>query len=105
MSSAEYNTMVQCTPQLIDALVEGLQRVSESLFAAGLISPDIRDLVLDTVHTRREKTSRLVASMTHRVNSSPSDFDKLVSILKEQGPWTNHIVSHLISTYTANKFS
>ena len=104
MPSPEYKTMVRCTPQLIDELVQGLQRVSENLFAVGLISPDVRDQVLDTVHTRREKTSRLVASITDRVKSTPSDFDKFVSILKEQGLWTNHIVSHLISTYTENKF-
>ena len=106
MSSPEYKTMVRCTPQLVDALVESLQRVSDSLFAAGLISPDVHDLVLDshTVHTRREKASRLVASITNRVNSTPSDFDKLISVLKEQGRWTNDIVSHLIATYTENKF-
>lgn len=105
VSSPEYKTVVRCTPQLIDALVEGLQRISENLFAVGLISPDVRDQVLDTVHTRREKTSRLVASITDRVKCTPSDFDKFVSILKEQGAWTNHIVSQLIGTYTENKFN
>ena len=104
MSSPEHKTMVRCTSQLVDALTNDPQRVSDSLFAADLISPGIRDLVLDTVHTRRDKASRLVASMTDRVNTTLSDFDKFVSILKEQGRWTNHIVSHLIVTYTENKF-
>ena len=104
LSSPEYKTMVRCTPQLVDALKNDPQSINDSLFAADLISPGIRDLVLDTVHTRREKASRLVASMTDRANSTPSDFDKFVSILKEQGRWTNHIVSHLIATYTENKF-
>ena len=96
--------MVSCTPDLTDVLSNDLQRVSDSLFAADLISPGIHDLVLDTVLTRHYKASMLVASMADRIKSTPSDFNNFVSILKKQGPWTNHIVSDLIATYTEKRF-
>ena len=96
--------MIHCAPQLVDALSNDLETVSEDLFAAGLISAGTRNHILHKEQHDHEKASRLVSNITDRVNSSPSDFDKLVSILKEQGPWTDHILSHLIATYTENKF-
>lgn len=102
-NSPEYKTMICCTPQLVDALTNDLQTICENVYSAGLIPPHIRDLILHEKYRDHERASRLVASITDRVNCTPSDFNKFVSILKEQGEWTNHIVSHIVATFTENK--
>lgn len=80
MPAQEYKTMVRCIPELVDALTQWVsdpQRItcSDRLFAAGLISPNIRDYVSNPKYTDRDKASRLVASITDRVNRTPSDFE------------------------------
>ena len=96
--------MVRCTPQLTDTLSIDPLPINEELFSSFLIPLAVHNFVVESTVTRREKASRLVAAMTDRVSASSSDFAKFVTILREQGSWTDHIVSLVEATLTETRF-
>ena len=101
--SPEYKTMLSCTPQLNDIIAQDPQRTCDEMIAAGLIqSVHIREFIRHPTHTDRAKAARLVDFMTDRVKTSPSDFDKFMTILGKLS-WTKRIVGILLTTLAQNR--
>ncbi len=102
-SSPEYKTMLSCTPQLNGIIAQGPQETCDEMIAAGLIqSVHIREFIRHPTHTDRAKAAKLVDFMTDRVKTSPSDFDKFMTILGKLS-WTKRIVGILLTTLAQNR--
>ena len=90
--------MRECHVVLVDLLKPAIASLGDVLFARGLIPLDMKDSVQET--SRPSAAARLVVScLTTQVKYNPSVYHKFVSILREQGQWTELIVERLSSCY------
>ena len=91
--------MVECTPQLTDALARDPVTISDHLFSKGIIPHDIHSQLVQSQDAPHDKACQLLASVTTCVKTRASNFDILIAVLKQQGEWTKPIVSILIDAY------
>jgi hypothetical protein len=96
----EYRTIIQCTPQLEDAMKNDLTKLCGELSAVGLISPDnassLRDPRSDTVIVRAAKLVELVAN---RVKVNGRDYVLFIQVLTRRWVDNRNIVLELEKVY------
>ena len=93
--SPEYTTMRECHVVLVDLLKPAIASLGDVLFARGLIPLDVKESIRET----RKSARKVVNCLTTLIKHNPSMYDKFVSILGEQGLWTELIVEKLTSCY------
>ena len=91
--------MVTCTPQLTDALAVDPVTISEHLLSKGIIPRSLHSQLVQSNNTPHDKARQLLDCVTTCVKTKASDFHTLLAVLKEQGDWTNGIVSILSETF------
>ena len=100
----EYQTLATCTPQITSALSLDPVTVGEHLRAKGFLPEDKYEYLLHSTDIPRDKARQLLIVMTAQIKANPSNFDQFITLLKEQGDWTNDIVSILMDTYMKIRF-
>ena len=96
--------MVECTPQLTDALARDPATISGHLFSKGIIPHNIHSQLVHSQDAPHDKARQLLASVTTCVKTRASNFDILLAVLKQQGEWTIAIVSILFDAYFNIRF-
>ena len=97
--SPEYTTMRECHVVLVDLLKPAIASLGNALFARGLIPQDVKENLRMNSITPADKASEVVDCLTDQVKHNKSAYHKFVSILREQGQWTELIVEKLSSCY------
>ena len=97
--SPEYTTMRECHVVLVDLLKPATASLGDVLFARGLIPQDVKENLKMKYVTPADKAREVVDCVTCHVKHSKSAYHKFVSILREQGQWTELIVEKLTSCY------
>ena len=101
----EYRTMVSCIKELTDTTARGVSGISDVLFARSLMSDEIHRKMMDTYLEDHKKASILIKDVSGQIKLNPEKFLVFVDVLKEDGPWTNDIVSHVLKEYNSIKAS
>ena len=98
-NTPEFLTLLQCTPQLKDAVQNDLDSLSGELLAANLISPD------NDSHLRNQRVSAairaadLVAYVRTRVKLDPSKYHVFIEVLKRREADHKSILKILAEKY------
>ena len=71
--------------------------VAACLFEKGHIPESLYDNLVHSPDISRDKAMKLLTAVRDRVCVDSSYFDTFISILKEQGDWTNDIVRVLLA--------
>ncbi len=101
----EYKTMVSCIKNLTDTTARGVSGISDGLFARSLMSEEIHRKMMDNYLEDHKKASILIKDVSDQIKLNPDKFLVFVDVLKEDGPWTNDIVSHVLKEYNSIKAS
>ena len=97
--SPEYTTMRECHVVLVDLLKPAIASLGNVLFARGFIPQDVKENLRMNFITPANKASEVVDCVTSQVKHNKSAYHKFVSILREQGQWTELVVERLTSCY------
>ena len=105
-SSTEYLTIVTCASQLATALHSD-RDIPHHLHAKGFITKDIYDDVINPrcMLSASDKACELVSGIRRAVERSPTNYNKLVSFLRENGDRYNDIVKILEEEYLKSVLS
>ena len=95
----EFCTLLQCTPQLKDAVQDDLESLSGELLAARLISSD-NDSNLRNPHvSAANRAADLVAYVRTRVTLNASDYHVFIEVLKRREADHKSILKILAEKY------
>ncbi len=61
--------------------------------------------MMNTSRTGHNKASILIDDLSNGIKLNPETFHKFVAALKEDGPWTENIVSHVLEAHSNIKAS
>lgn len=82
MASPEYTTMIECTVELMEDFANNLVSITNLLLSKHLITPSIKDQVVNSVHQLpSSRASQLVSVLTSRVEMQPEAFQQMVELL------------------------
>ena len=90
---------------LTDSIAHGVSGISGSLFSLSIISNETYQEMMNTSRTGHNKASILIDDLSNGIKLNPETFHKFVAALKEDGPWTENIVSHVLEAYSNIKAS
>ncbi len=105
IETPEYKTMVSCIKELTDTTARGVSGISDGLFARSLMSEEIHRKMMDNYLEDHKKASILIKDVSGQIKLNPETFLVFVDVLKDDGPWTNDIVSHVLKEYNSIKAS
>ena len=93
--------MVQCTVTLCTNIAQDPLRVSQKLFANGLVSEAQVSDCLSQSKDRYSKASELLLVITTKIKASPDKFELIFSILNEF-PWLREVMRTVRQCYMKN---
>ena len=81
---AEFRTIVQCTPKLVDALKDDLSSLSGELLAEGLINSDNEAALRNQSHNPADRAAHLAGFIRNRVKVDPGSYAVFIETLKKR---------------------
>ena len=90
--------MRECYVVLVDLLKPAIASLGDVLFSRGLIPLDVKESIQETCRPSAA-VREVVTYLTSQVKYDLSVYHTFVSILREQGQWTELIVEKLTSCY------
>ena len=91
--------MIECYEVLVNLLKPSIDSLGDTLLSRWLIPLDIIEK-LRISSTAADKARVLLDCLTGQVKYNESAYHKFVSILREQGQWTESILEKLTSCYS-----
>jgi hypothetical protein len=84
-NSAEYDTMINLTPDLRLAVKSNLTPLSGDLFAENLISSSSEEEMRNDVHSKEHRAAEVVKLVQDKVKQNPQHYDTFIRVL-----WRDH---------------
>ena len=100
--TAEYQTIIKCTPQLKTAVRDNLIELSGHLLANRLITVDQCDELNNEKNQKSERAAKLVTFVVNKVELNSGYYHTFIECLEEDEQNNRSILEHLKETYTHN---
>ena len=81
---AELQTIIECTPELVDALKDDLSSLSGELLAVGLINSDNEAALMNQNHNPTDRAAALTGFIRNRVKIDPGSYAVFIETLKRR---------------------
>ena len=81
---AELQTIIECSPELVDALKDDLLPLSGELLAVGLINSNNEAALRNQHHNPGDRAANLVQFMRNRVKIDPRSYFVFIETLKKR---------------------
>ena len=97
--TAEYQTIIRCTPELKTAVESHLTNLSGHLLAKHLISPEQDVELRGNTHTKCDRAAILVQLVTVKVEQNSGNYSIFIKILEENKNTFREILAILNKTH------
>lgn len=99
-ATPEYKTLISLTGELRCAVQSDLVTLSDSLKAEYLISPDNASQLRNQMHSKAERSAKLVDNIQNKVQQNAQHYHTFVRVLDSQGrEYYRDILSRLHEVY------
>lgn len=98
-NSAEYRTIVQCTPDLTTALKYDLVTLSGELFAAGLIAEDNAAALTNEIVGTATRAAQLMEFVRNRISLDTKNYLSFIQVLLKRRDDHENILNILDRKY------
>ncbi len=91
-------TIRECYTVLIGQLKSSIESIGDALYTKGLISQDIHSKVLLASVVPANKVREVFSYLIERVKQDPNAYNGLITVLTQNGRWTDPVVEKLNAT-------
>ena len=99
--TAEYRTIINCTPVLVTAVQSNLAELSSYLLRQHLITSDNDRELRNGMYLKRERAARLVELMQDKVKLNPDNYYTFIKILEKDRRYYRDILEVMKKTHDA----
>ena len=82
-NSPEYNSIIDCIPELRRSMKHNIISLRGKLLRAQLINENKEESLRNTVREEADRAAELVSLVTNKVQEDPENYHKFVAILKK----------------------
>ena len=100
-NSPEYNSIVDCIPELRCSVEPNIISLCGELLRTQLINEDKEKSLRNRSVEEADRAAELVSLITNKVQEDPKNYHTFVAVLKKNEQWYNAVITQLEKNYEA----